>query len=353
MGMEVSIKSPVEQFVYEVLPADRLDDLRGSLPAHIRPEVFQRNLLNAVMINPGLMDFSPGLLFREVSKAAALGLFLDPQLGEAYLVVAYNYKTKSNEPQLRVGYRGMVKLARQSGEIAQIYAHEVCESDLFECELGTHKDLIHKPKVFGPRGKIVGYYAVAKYRDGTADFEPMALADILAIRDRSDAWKAFKAEKIKSTPWSTDEGEMSKKTVVRRLVKRLPQSPELSEAIQIEDRAEFPNFIEDRAVQSHRRVAPPPPVPAAALPQPEPVKEPLTTGRRAPPPPPQAEPPISEIDPVELQAKFATALCAAFDEETANDAYTIVVGPHEKGLADSEVEEFLQMLRNRIGEFEP
>ena len=94
-----------------------------------------------------------------------------------------------------------------------------------------------------------------------------------------------------------------------------------------------------------KRVAPPPVlsvVPPSDIASTQPV-------RRAPPPP-QCAP---AIDPAALQEKFATALCAAFDEETANDAYTVVVGPHEKGLADSEVEEFLQMLRNRVAEFEP
>ena len=105
-----------------------------------------------------------------------------------------------------------------------------------------------------------------------------------------------------------------------------------------------------------RRAAPPPPTIPAPI-EHEPVKESSTTSpRRAPPPPPQSKPvaPTSTfLDPAALQAKFATALCAAFDEETANDAYTVVVGPHEKGLADSEVEAFLQMLRNRIAELEP
>ena len=44
------------------------------------------------------------------------------------------------------------------------------------------------------------------------------------IRDRSDAWKAFKAQKIKSTPWHTDWSEMARKTVFRRLSKYLPSS---------------------------------------------------------------------------------------------------------------------------------
>ena len=85
--MNQIIKSPVEEFADNVLPADRLHDLARSLPAHIKPAVFQRNLLNALMTNLELLEQQPGLVFREVSKAAGLGLLLDPQLGEAYIIL--------------------------------------------------------------------------------------------------------------------------------------------------------------------------------------------------------------------------------------------------------------------------
>lgn len=231
--------SPVDQFVGEVLPPERRTSLFSGLPSHIKPAVFERNLVNAIMANPNLMKYDARLVYREVSKAAGLGLLLDPQLGEAYILEAYNYKTKSTEPQLRVGYRGLTKLARQSGEIDQIYSHEVYSADYVECELGDQKKLVHKPILFSDRGEIVGYYAVVKYKNGETDFEPMSVKQVHDIRDRSDAWKAFSAGKIKSTPWSTDEEEMAKKTVIRRLVKRVPQSPELQAAIKIEDQADM------------------------------------------------------------------------------------------------------------------
>lgn len=229
--------SKIDVFIGEVLPADRVGRL--GLPAHIKPQLFERNLYNAIAANPNLMKYDARLVFREVSKAAGMGLLLDPLLGEAYLIEAYNYKTRQTEPQLRVGYRGFIKLARQSGEIAQIYAHEVCQNDFIDCDLGADKRLIHKPDIFGDRGPIIGYYAVVKFKDGLFDFEPMSVDQVHAIRDRSDGWKAFRENKIKSTPWSTDESEMGKKTTIRRLQKRIPQSPELTEAFRIEQDADY------------------------------------------------------------------------------------------------------------------
>jgi phage RecT family recombinase len=221
--------------------------------------------VNALMQKPDLLKYDPRLVYREVSKSAGLGLLLDPQLGEAYLVDAYNYKTQKTEPQLRIGYKGVCKLSRQAGDVTNIYAHEVCENDPIIVRMGTDKCIDHTPQVFSDRGPVVGFYAVIKFKDGTFDFECMTVAQCQSIRDRSDGWKAYKAGKIKSTPWFTDEEEMSKKTVLRRLLKRQPQSPDLSEAIKIEDDADY---AEMRSI-SHAREAvpalPPNPRQAAAI----------------------------------------------------------------------------------------
>lgn len=235
MNNQLTVIQRTDHFIAAVL-ADRTGALERALPAHVKPERFRRNLSTAVVQHPKLLDCDPAMVFNEVSKAAALGLLLDPQLGEAYLITGYSQN--GPVPQLRLGYRGLMKLGRQSGEISNIYAHEVHDLDRFSITLGTEKKLIHEPNFLTERGKVILYYAVAHYRDGTSDFEPMTTAQIYAIRDRSDAWKAFKAGKIKSTPWGTDDGEMCKKTVLRRLLKRVPQSPELADALAAED-AEF------------------------------------------------------------------------------------------------------------------
>ena len=263
MNQVVAAHQPtkLERFQMEILPPDRKGELFSGLPSHIKPERFERNLANALMQNPGLMELDPRLVFREVSKAAALGLYLDPQLGEAYLIAAWNGKAKRKEPQLRIGYRGLIKLGRQSGEISMIYAHEVHANDVLDVDQGAEKKLIHKPDLFGDRGLLVGYYAVVKYKDGDFDFEPLTIEQAHTIRNRSDGWRAYSEGKIKSTPWATDEVEMSKKTAIRRLTKRIPQSPELAEAIRIEDQAEHGSL--GHAAPTAALEPPKPPTPPA------------------------------------------------------------------------------------------
>lgn len=226
--------TPVQVFVGHVLDGDKRDEIERALPAHVPFARFERNLSNAIMREPKLLKCDPRVVFREVAKIAALGLVLDPQLGEAYLIV-----DNKNNVQARVGYRGLLKLAHQSNAVSAIYAHDICENDVCEIELGTDKRIVHKPDFMKDRGATGAYYAVVKFKDGATDFEPMSLAEIHRIRDRSDAYRAFKNGYIKSTPWGTDEGEMAKKTALRRLLKRVPMSPDVDRALVLEDEADI------------------------------------------------------------------------------------------------------------------
>ena len=227
--------TPVEAFAAQVMGDEtKSAELFRALPKHIPPARFQRNLLNLLMQKPEILQYDSRLVYREVSKAAALGLQLDPQLAEAYIVPVWNGKTKRKEPELRCSYKGLMKLARQSGEIANIYPGEVRDKDHFLADEGTEKRLEHQPDYRRSRGDPVCYYAVVIYKDGTKDFEVMDMDSIYEIREKSDAWRAYQDGKISSTPWVTDEGEMCKKTVLRRLLKRVPQSADLAEALALD-----------------------------------------------------------------------------------------------------------------------
>jgi recombination protein RecT len=295
-AVAVREKKTVDQFVMEILPPEKRESIFRGMPGHIKPAVFERNLHNCLMINPALIAYPASLVYREVSKAAALGLLLDPALGEAYIIEAWNGKAKRLEPQLRIGYRGMMKLAKQTGSVEKIYCREVCKNDTFIPEMGTEEKLVHRPMLFGDRGPIIGYYAVIKFKDGGFDFEPMSIDQIHGIRDRSDGWKAFKAGKISSTPWSTDEDEMAKKTTIRRLVKRQSLSSEMAEAIEIEDKAEFSEM---------RAIMPPPPPPPPEEPQLQQIQTAAAISDGGPVPPDNSpSDPITEVDETDWEAEF-------------------------------------------------
>lgn len=211
----VATLPPMEQFRHELNV--RTTTFGHALPPHVPVEKFKANLVSATAMTPKLLDCNRASLFKAAMTAAQLGLMVDPVLGHAYLV------PYGNVVQCIPGYKGFIHLARQSGEIAALYAHEVYENDEFDVELGTSKRIHHKPRYTGERGKLVGVYAAWSYtkavnQDGAlaTDFEFMTIADIEAIRKRSKAGE--------SGPWKTDYIQMARKTVIRRAAKYLPLS---------------------------------------------------------------------------------------------------------------------------------
>ena len=129
-----------------------------------------------------------------------------------------------------IGYRGMLDLARRSGAIVNIDARVVFAADEFDLLYGTETRILHKPKLSGDRGGVIGVYAVAQLQGGGSQVEYMSVEQVFAVRDASKAKD--------DGPWKTHFEEMAKKTVVRRLFKYLPVSVEALTAVGLDERAD-------------------------------------------------------------------------------------------------------------------
>lgn len=199
-------------------------------PKHLTPDRLIRVAIAAAGRTPALLKCSPASLLNSVMQAAQVGLEPGSALGEAYLVP---YKDTC---QLIIGYRGLISLARRSGQIVSIEAHVVHERDKFTCKYGMNPTLEHEPDWSAAPGEVIAVYAVAKLRDGGTQVEVMTRAQVDAIRARSKA--------SGSGPWVTDYAEMSRKTVVRRLCKYLPLSIEMAEALAIDDATEGAEVVD-------------------------------------------------------------------------------------------------------------
>jgi len=213
--------SPIDNFKHELQLAAPM--IQKMVPAHISFEKFQAMVVMAVSNNPKLLECTPASLLRSTADAAELGLSLNPNLKECDILPVWGPHGSLAQCRPRAG--GLMKLARQTGEIADIYAHEVHENDKFEVEYGLEKKLIHKPAP-GDRGEITHGYVVWVSKEGNKSFEVVDKKRIDRAKSASEGYKAFKAGKIKSTPWATDEGEMVRKTAVRAGSKYMPMSSE-------------------------------------------------------------------------------------------------------------------------------
>lgn len=225
---ELTIKDPIRAM---------LDKYRGAienvLPAHITPEKALRMYYVGIYRIPGLKECSPLSLINGLIEISMLGL----DLGRTAHLIPYG-----KEATLIVDYKGFIDLAHRSGRIESFTYKPVYASDFFDYEEGTTRFIKHKPFRGSDRGLLVAAYACVFFKHGGFDFEVVEKADVDAVKKRSSAVRRGKAD----SPWlkeidgeKVDEWIMWCKTAVRRLAKRVPQSPELSRAIQIDELAEI------------------------------------------------------------------------------------------------------------------
>jgi recombination protein RecT len=209
--------------------------LAAVLPRHVSPDRMLKIALGALRTTPKLMGCTVETLMGAVVQCSQLGLEPNTPLGHAYLIPFENRNKGVTEVQIVLGYKGLIDLARRSGQIVSIAAHEVCKNDHFDYAYGLDERLEHRPAM-GERGDIIAFYAVAKLVGGGHAFEVMSYQQVLDIRNDSQGWKtAVKFKKEGNSPWGAHFAEMGRKTVLRRLVKYLPVSIELASATAIDD----------------------------------------------------------------------------------------------------------------------
>jgi recombination protein RecT len=200
-------------------------EFQAALPPQIPVEKFIRTTLTAVQMNPELLGADRRSLLGACMKAAQDGLLLDGR--EAAPVI---FRTKEGpKVQYMPMVGGILKKIRNSGELASISAHVVYDKDHFEYELGDNENIVHKPFLGEDRGRPIAVYAVAKTKDGAIYREVMSVADVDKVRQASRAKDAG--------PWVQWWDEMAKKTVIRRMAKRLPSSADVDQVLQSDNEA--------------------------------------------------------------------------------------------------------------------
>lgn len=217
------------------------DSITAVLPQHMNADRMLKIALRCLRTTPKLMGCTVASLFGAVITCAQLGLEPNTPQGHIFLIPFENKRKNIVEVQIVIGYKGLIDLARRSGQIASISSHPVYANDPFDVSYGTDESISHKPKLDGPRGAIIGFYAVAKLIGGGTQFEFMSLSEVEAIRDKSQGYKSAKffakQGEDPNTPWFTNFPEMGRKTLIRRLCKYLPMSIELAGAVALDERA--------------------------------------------------------------------------------------------------------------------
>jgi len=208
--------SPVKAFTEEIRQPAYMKEFSQLLPEGVDPNRFTRSVVTAVTADPTLLNCDRKSLFFAIRKAAQLGLDCSGVGGEGWLVQVNKKGQQAKNVEYWIGYRGHIKLARQSGEISS-----------FECEIIHENDhVIYRGGItpvfevefnWQDPGEPVAVYAVARFKDGGHQLKVMGKHELTEIKTRAIGNRRY-------TPWHSDEAAMWRKTCLHRLCALLPTS---------------------------------------------------------------------------------------------------------------------------------
>jgi recombination protein RecT len=212
--MQVQARTPVEAVCNTIKNPKFREQLASALPPGVDVDRFQRVVLTAIQQNPKIAEVQDrNSLYNACVRAAVDGLLPDNREGA---LVEFRKKDNGNwisAVQWMPMIAGIIKRLATAG--ITIDAQVVYENDTFEQEFGDDAKIIHKaPRLGQKRGNPIGAYAIARLPNGMVMREVMDYEQIEQVRAASRSKDGG--------PWSTWWTEMARKTVTRRLAKRLP-----------------------------------------------------------------------------------------------------------------------------------
>jgi recombination protein RecT len=170
--------------------------------------LFIASLIDIYGSDRNLQECEPAAVIMEALKAATLRLPINKNLGFAY-IVPYRSKGKA-EPQMQIGYKGLIQLAMRTGEYRYLNADVVYEGELKSYDkLTGHMDLNGERK----SDKVVGYFAYLELLNGFTKAVYWTKEQVI-----EHAKRFSKSYSSQYSPWQTDFDSMALKTVLRNLI---------------------------------------------------------------------------------------------------------------------------------------
>jgi phage RecT family recombinase len=204
----------------------------GSLLAAVKEDIGNNQQLQVAVKS------SPGTLISSLLFAAQCKLLPGARYKKLYLIPRKMGRKRAGggwdkvpEVTAMLGYHGIAEMIQRCPRVHSCTAEIVYEGEEFEYERGTGR--LHHPRRFGGNrsdDKIVGAYAKVVITEPSG-LHPvhdhpivwaMDIAEILKIRERSDAYQGAEKEwdgkpARRDSPWHTDFAAMVRKTPLRAI----------------------------------------------------------------------------------------------------------------------------------------
>ena len=234
--MAVNQLTPVQRLKNALNAQSVQEQFRNAL-ADSAP-LFVASLIDIYGSDRNLQECEPRAVIMEALKAATLRLPINKNLGFAY-IVPYKNKGKA-EPQMQIGYKGLIQLAMRTGEYRYLNADVVYEGELKGYDkLTGHLDLSGEKK----SDRVVGYFAYLELLNGFSKAVYWTKEQVI-----EHAKRFSKSYASQYSPWQTDFDSMALKTVLRNLITKWGiMSVEMVQAVDRDIEADAQREIDEYA----------------------------------------------------------------------------------------------------------
>lgn len=227
---QVEVKQrPFKDLIKDENVKERFQEMLGK-----NAQSFLMSVLNCVQNNVKLAECEPQSILMASAVAGTLGLPIDPNLGQAY-IIPYNVKVKTpgkpdtwiKKAQFQIGYKGLVQLGHRSQQFKGLNTVEVREGEYKgidrmtgEIEFQWIQDNDEREKL-----PIIGFVAYFKLING---FEK----SMFMTKTQMTAHGMKYSKTFKFGQWQDDFIGMGKKTILKLLIDKFaPKSVEMQKAI--------------------------------------------------------------------------------------------------------------------------
>lgn len=213
-----------------------LEARHDALPSNFNKMRFLQNSKSYLTEIKDINRYKEDDIAQQLFKGAVLGLdFLNK---ECHVI------SDGADISFQTDYKGEMKLAKKHSvrPLLDIYAKNVREGDKFRESVEEGKPKVHfDPQPFN-NSEIIGSFAVALFADGGMIYETMSAEEIELVR------KHYGKNRANDT-WDKSKGELSKRTVLRRLCKMIDIDFDAEQRLAFDDGSDFEFNKEPRQLQ--------------------------------------------------------------------------------------------------------
>ena len=235
MSQQLVCSTPGE--LSKFLNANGKGAIAAALPKHLTPERMLRLVLTAFSTTPKLRECTAQSILASVVLASQIGLEIGVG-GQGYLIPYKGVCT------FVPGWKGLVGLLNNTGR-ATAWTGAVFEGDQWEFQLGSQPRCVHIPgENYGDPEKLIWVYACGQVNGSQMPvIEAWPMSRVIKHRN--------KFNKVGNAHYSFGNMEMyARKVVLLQVLKYMPQSVELTNALTAADASEAGTFarVEDGVV---------------------------------------------------------------------------------------------------------